>query len=316
MALSPCAAALPFPPDQEIPMTSLAASARAPGADRPNLYAAETPVRIGKVTLVVRNLPLVAGFYEKVIGLAPLASGPGRVTLGAGGKPLLELIENKEAAPSSPRAAGLFHIAFLVPTRKDLARWLLHVAGIGARIQGASDHVVSEAIYLADPEGNGIEVYHDRAPQSWTWQGDTVAMATDHLDLDGLVSGVEPGDWQGLPEGSCVGHVHLRVGDIPAADAFYKDALGLGLTARYPGGSFFSSGRYHHHIAANVWSSRGAGPRPLPTTGLAEVELVARDEAAWQDLSDRVSAKGGAQRADGSLAVEDPWRNVLVIRKG
>ncbi|MFO1146965.1 MAG: VOC family protein [Alsobacter sp.] len=297
-------------------MASLAASASLSGADRPNLYAAETPVRIGKVTLVVRNLPLVAGFYEKVIGLSPVTSVPGRVALGAGGRPLLELVEDKAAAPSSPRAAGLFHTAFLVPTRKDLARWLLHVAGIGARIQGASDHIVSEAIYLADPEGNGIEVYHDRAPQSWNWQGETVEMATDHLDLDDLVAGVQPGDWQGMPEGACVGHVHLRVGDIPAADAFYKDALGLGLTARYPGGSFFSSGRYHHHLAANVWASRGAGPRPLPSTGLAELELVARDAAAWEDLSERGRKAGATARPDGSLALEDPWRNVVVLRRG
>lgn len=295
-------------------MTSTTGAMNSP-SDEVHLYGATTPLHMGRVTLAVRNLPLVADFYRKVIGLEPLETEAGRVSLGAGGKVLLTLVEDKAAAATSPRAAGLFHTAFLVPTRHDLARWLLHVAEIGAAIQGASDHLVSEAIYLADPEGNGIEVYCDRAPRDWAWQGDTVAMATERLDLQGLVAGVEPGPWTGLPAGTCVGHVHLRVGDIPAAEHFYRDALGLALTARYPGGSFYASGRYHHHIATNVWQSRGAGPRPQPSTGLRSLEVLAGTGEAWAALQAKALAAGARHQQDGSLLLDDPWRNTLVLRQ-
>jgi catechol 2,3-dioxygenase len=292
----------------------MSATAIESGPDQVQLYAAQTPLHMGKVTLVVRDLPLVAAFYRTVIGLAVIAEQPGSIDLGAGGKVLLGLVEDRAAAPSSPRSAGLFHTAFLVPTRRDLARWLLHVADVGATIQGASDHLVSEAIYLADPEGNGIEVYRDRDPGAWRWDGDTVAMATDHLDMNDLVAGTHREPWAGMPAGTCVGHVHLRVGDIPAAERFYRDALGLDLTARYPGGSFYASGRYHHHIATNVWQSRGAGPRPRPSTGLRSFEILARDPESWAAVTPRALAAGAREEGDGSLVLDDPWNNALVLR--
>lgn len=283
------------------------------GGDEVHLKGAQTPLRIGRVSLLVRDLDLVSAFYQRVIGLAPVTTGADFAHLGAGGKVLLELRRDKAAAASSPREAGLFHTAFLVPTRNDLARWLLHVASTGGRIQGASDHIVSEAIYLADPEGNGIEVYSDKAPEAWTWQSGTVEMATDHLDLDGLVAGVDPGRWSGLPEGSCVGHVHLRVGAIPQAEAFYQETLGLNLTARYPGGSFYASGGYHHHVATNIWNSRGAGPRPRPSTGLDRFEILAGDAATFERTSLSALAAGGTAGEGDTVTVLDPWNNAIVL---
>lgn len=282
-------------------------------ADDVHLKAVETPLRIGSVSLIVRDLDLVSAFYQKVIGLSPITSGGEVVELGAGGKVLLQLRRDKGAAASSPRDAGLFHTAFLVPTRHDLARWLLNLVAVGGRIQGASDHIVSEAIYLADPEGNGIEVYRDKAPDSWTWKGGTVEMATDHLDLDDLVHGVAPGTWAGMPDGSCIGHVHLRVGAIPQAEAFYQQALGLDLTARYPGGSFYASGGYHHHVATNVWASRGAGPRHRPSTGLDSFGILAGTDDAWQHARASALAAGGEAREDGSVGLLDPWNNAIIV---
>lgn len=236
------------------------AGSRHSGDDAVNLFAMQTPLHVGRVSLVVRDLDRVGDFYQKILGLGLIDRTADGIRLGAGGTVLLELRSAPAASPGHTRTAGLFHTAFLLPTRRDLAQWLLHAANAGARLQGASDHLVSEAIYLADPEGNGIEVYRDRAPAEWRRTADGIAMATEPLDLDALVSIVEQPRWSGMPEGSCVGHVHLRVGDIPKAEAFYQDALGLALMARYPGGSFFSSGGYHHHLAANVWASRAQAP--------------------------------------------------------
>ena len=294
-------------------MSGIASAESRQSGDDIHLKGTETPLRIGRVVLTVRDLDGVSSFYQRVIGLAPIATSAEVAELGAGGKVLLELRRDKAAAASSQRDAGLFHTAFLVPTRNDLARWLLHVASMGGRIQGASDHIVSEAIYLADPEGNGIEVYRDKDPASWTWHDRTVEMATDRLDLDELVQGVDPGRWSGMPERSCVGHVHLRVGAIPQAEAFYQQVIGLDLTARYPGGSFYASGGYHHHVATNIWSSRGAGPRGRPSTGLDRFEILAGDEATWDRISHSALAAGGETATGGAVTVLDPWNNAIVV---
>jgi catechol 2,3-dioxygenase len=222
----------------------------------------------------------VAAFYERALGLAVLPRDADGTTLGrADGTPLLTVRARPDALPGNPRAPGLFHTAFLVPTRADLARWLTHAARLGLRLDGASDHLVSEAIYLADPEGNGIEVYVDRDRADWPRAGATepggVAMATLPLDaaaLLGTVSGEVAGGWQ-FPAGGGVGHVHLRVGDLAAAEAFYRERLGMAVMARYPGAVFLSWGGYHHHIAVNVWGSRGAGPRAADKAGLATVMI-------------------------------------------
>jgi catechol 2,3-dioxygenase len=260
---------------------------------------ASAPVEIGTVALTVADLDATSAFYRTVIGLQDMGGdGAGR-RLGAGGRVLVELRGDRAARRSDPREAGLFHTAFLLPDRRALARWLIHAAGAGVRLQGASDHGVSEAIYLADPEGNGIEVYADRPRAVWHDPKGRIRMTSDALDLNALARAAD-GPWQGAPEGSVVGHVHLQVGDVAEAEAFYAGMLGLAVTAHYPGAAFFGAGGYHHHLAANVWNSRGAEVRAFPATGLAEVELLA-EPAELAAIRARVGA--------GELA--DPWGTTI-----
>ena len=197
--------------------------------------------------------------------------------LGAGGVTLLELEAAPGALPDDPRTAGLYHTAFLQPTRADLARWLVHAARNRVQLSGASDHLVSEAIYLDDPEGNGIEVYRDRLPEEWRWTGDRIQMATDRLDLDKLADDDGNTAYAGAPDGLRIGHIHLRVGDLAPTQKFYCDVVGLNPTAGRGGALFMSSGRYHHHVGSNVWHSAGAGKRDDNRAGLAWFAIEAAD---------------------------------------
>lgn len=244
----------------------------------------DAPVQIGRVALTVNDLGRMTAFYRDMIGLGVLSSDKTAAVLGAGQTPLLELRADAQARRADPREAGLFHTAFLLPQRADLGRWLHHAVGSRLKLQGASDHDVSEALYLADPEGNGIEIYWDRPRADWGWTDGTVRMGSYALDLNELAA-AGGGGWTGAPDGTVVGHVHLQVGAIPEAEGFIT-GLGADITHRYPGGSFFSWGGYHHHIAANIWNSRGAGPRSMPATGLAEVELLADPGIAPVTLDD------------------------------
>jgi catechol 2,3-dioxygenase len=270
------------------------------------------PLRIGRVALTVRDLDRVGAFYQEALGLQPIAGDADTLQLGAGGAVLLELRRDPDAPRASTREAGLFHTAFLLPSRADLGRWLTHAARNRLPIQGASDHLVSEAVYLADPEGNGVEIYADRPRAEWRWADGAIVMATEALDVQGVMAsgGGEP--WRGAPAGATVGHVHLQVGAIPAADAFYGTLLGFDLMCRYPGASFLGSGGYHHHFGANIWNSRGARMRPERATGLAEVEIVAADAAIVAAIAAR--AEGAAlPAAPGRLALRDPWGTRIAI---
>lgn len=270
-------------------------------------FATRTPLHIGAVGLTVRDLDAMVTFYHYVLGLVVIERTQTRAVLGVADAPLLVLEHAPDAKPDDPRSAGLFHTAFLMPTREDLARWFVHVANNRVPLTGASDHLVSEAIYLDDPEGNGIEVYRDREPDEWTWKNDSVQMATIRLDLDGLaaVAGNHPA-YAGAPAGLRIGHIHLRVGDVETAERFYHGALGFDVTTHYPGASFMSSGRYHHHVGANIWHSRGAGPRDPARAGLAWFAVEAADglEAVKARL-----AEAGVATSPGKdgFAVADPW---------
>lgn len=273
------------------------------------------PMRIGAVRLKVRDLRAVSAFYQSVLGLTPVATGEDRITLGPSGTPLLEFVGDPDLAPLDPRQAGLFHTAFLMPTRADLARWVVHVAEARLPLQGASDHIVSEALYLADPEGNGIEVYADRPVSNWHGESGDIRMSTDPLDLQDLLQSAEGIKWSGFPDAGSVGHVHLQVGDTADADAFYGDVLGLDIAARYPGASFYGSGGYHHQLAGNVWNSRSAGKRIEGIAGLDAVEIIVRaaaDLAAIAARADSASIK--IIKDTGGLTLHDPWGTAITLK--
>jgi catechol 2,3-dioxygenase len=232
------------------------------------------------------------------------------------GSPLVELVPGPDAPSRPPRSTGLFHLALLVPTRADLARTLRRVAGSGAPLSGASDHLVSEALYLSDPEGNGIELYRDRPRDEWPMAGESVEMATLPLDLESLLG--EPGGEAAaasMPEGTILGHVHLQVADLDAAEAFWVDALGLDVTARgYPGALFTSAGGYHHHVGLNTWAGVGAPSPPVGARGLVRFEVVLPDESAVAEAAERLAGVGRVDRLDGAVEAADTSGNTVLVR--
>jgi catechol 2,3-dioxygenase len=252
-------------------------------------------------------------FYENVVGLHLLSKDHTSASLGVGLTTLLELRLDPAAQRHSPGDAGLFHTAFLLPTRADLGRWTQRAVTTRLPIQGASDHLVSEAIYLADPEGNGVEIYADRPRSAWKWEGGTIAMATEPLDIQDLINSAGGASWRGFPDGGRVGHVHLQVGTLAAAEEFYHARLGFDITCHYPGATFFSTGGYHHHIATNIWNSRGASVRPQRTTGLTDVEIIAQSEPIMDALRSRLAGVQLSSDTPTRMSVRDPWGTSITI---
>jgi catechol 2,3-dioxygenase len=243
---------------------------------------------IGRVALRVADLDGARSFYEQAIGLRPLEGEDGVARLGAD-TPLVELMGDPGAPPAPPRSTGLFHLAVLVPDRPELARAVRRVVAAGGRLDGAADHYVSEAVYLRDPEGNGIEIYRDLPRDAWEYNpGGELRMGTEALDLGGLMRAL-PGDADpGMPDGTRIGHVHLQVADIGASEAFYGSDLGLDVTVRsYPGALFLSRGGYHHHVGVNTWAGPGRPPPPPGSRGLEwfEMTLPGADEGLVTDPS-------------------------------
>src|SRR5689334_3750309 len=234
---------------------------------------------IGSVHLTVRDLEQQRLFYERALGLEVLQSDGLTLRLGPPGGPvILELTGDPDASWRPHGTTGLFHFAVLVPTRADLAQALRRVAESGWRFTGASDHLVSEALYLNDPEGNGIEIYRDRSRDEWPRSDEgVIQMATLPLDLEGVLGEIDTEQPvpPRMPEGTHMGHIHLQVAGLPDAEAFYAGALGFDVMVRtYPGALFVSAGGYHHHIGLNTWESAGGSPPPEGSTGLRSFEVV------------------------------------------
>jgi catechol 2,3-dioxygenase len=245
-------------------------------------FSATTPVSVARVGLKAADAGRLADFYKSLLGFTETRNSGKVIGLGAHGRELLEIEEVEGVKPDDRRSAGLFHTAFLFPQRGDLARWTKHARDTGIRVTGASDHLVSEAIYLDDPEGNGIEIYADRDIAVWPRQGAEIKMATNPLDFDDLMASVggDPSGWTGSPDGTVIGHVHLRVGDVREAEAWWNREMGFDTMVNYgDAATFLSSGGYHHHVGANMWGSRGAGRRDPDRAGLAFVEFEGADGA-------------------------------------
>lgn len=273
-------------------------------------FANRTPLHIGAVGLIARDLDLLTNYYRGLLGLTVIERSGRIARLGVAGVTLLEIEHRPDAKPDDPCQAGLYHTAFLMPTRQDHARWIMHVARNRVPITGASDHGVSEAFYLDDPEGNGIEVYNDRPRERWNWENGLVTMQTNQLDIEAIVREVDPATatYPAAPEGLRIGHIHLRVGNVEKAEQFYRGAVGLDLTRRRGGATFMSSGSYHHHVGANVWHSDGAQKRDESRAGLAWFTVESANDAAYSALMARLKAANAPIEAvDGGIETTDPW---------
>ncbi len=271
--------------------------------------------RMGAVHLTVADLRRSIEYYREAVGLGVLDHSDGRASLGAGGEELVHLVEVPGAAPSRGRT-GLFHLALRVPARADLARWLTHAAHTQVPLAGLSDHFVSEAIYLQDPDDHGIEIYHDRPRELWEDRVDEIT--TIALDVDNLLTELadpRTETFEGLPAGTDMGHVHLRVRDVPETIDFYRDVLGLDLMATYgPHAAFLAAGGYHHHIGANVWQSMGAPPPSPGTASLRHATVILPTVDERDRVAGRVASSGQAPTAtDDGVLVRDPSGNALLL---
>ena len=270
--------------------------------------------RMGSVHLTVADLGRSLDYYQRVVGLQVHGRDNGTARLGTGGEDLVVLYEEPGAEPA-PHNTGLFHFALLLPSQHDLARWLAHAIANEIRLTGLSDHLVSEALYLRDPDWHGIEIYRDRPRAEWERDGEFVKMATLPLDTEALLRALDGGEaaFERLPVDTTMGHVHLQVDDIPASESFYTDELGLDLQARYADqATFMSAGGYHHHLGANVWNSRGAAPPPPGSAALRHFTVLLPDEDELERLAARIP---GAERdpESGGVAVKDPAKNTLIL---
>ena len=287
--------------------------------DRSGLRATTTPIFVAAVTLRVRDPELMIAFYRDIIGLTVLDADETTTHLGVDGITLLTLEHRPDAPFEPPTAAGLYHTAFLMPSRADLAAWLVHAAIQQYPFTGFADHRVSEAVYLDDPEGNGVEVYADRAPELWAWNDGSVVMGSEAIDFDSLLA-LAPDDrdtFAAAPAGTRIGHIHLRAGDIAKARDFYVAALGLDVTSGRDDAVFLSSGGYHHHVALNTWQSAGAGLRNPDMTGLARFTLQLIDPSLLESARTRLVAAGAKTTGAGNAFIAaDPWGTSVRLMVG
>jgi catechol 2,3-dioxygenase len=281
---------------------------------RPKGYRLPDATRLGRVRLQVADLDRSLAFYETVLGFRVIRRTADTVHLGAHGSDseIVRLHQLRTARPVPRRGLlGLYHFAILLPDRASLGSFVAHLAEIGA-YAGMSDHFVSEAVYLTDPDGLGIEVYADRPREAWRYDERQLYMTTNHLDVDDLVRSAGGEPWTGMPDGTVLGHVHLYVGEIDKAEAFYHQALGFDKVVwSYPGALFMSAGGYHHHLGTNTWAS-GAPSATDEDARLLEWEIVVPTTKDAEEAAKSVTAGGyEAKPENGEWILTDPWGTSL-----
>lgn len=271
---------------------------------KPNLYT-------DQVSLNVFNLEKAIQFYTEIIGFKVLEQTDQKANLTTDGETtLLALEQPKDVISKAGKTSGLYHFAILLPTRADLSVFLHHIIKTGYPL-GAADHHVSEALYLTDPDGNGIEVYIDRPAIEWKWIDNKVHMVTDPLDGDGLLA-ESNAEWAGLPAKTIIGHIHLHVSDLKKAEEFYVDGLGFSVVSHYPQAIFISTGHYHHHIALNTWQGVGAPKAPQNMVGLNWYTIVFPDGNIREKTMERLQKIGAAVSKEGGLFItKDPAGNQI-----
>ncbi|MGZ8469416.1 MAG: VOC family protein [Gemmatirosa sp.] len=284
----------------------------------PTGYRLPAATRLGAVRLQVADLARSLSFYERVLGLRIVERTDAGARLAAHGDDatLVELVERPGARPMTARGRlGLYHYAILLPDRSALGRFVAHLAESGVRA-GAGDHLVSEAFYLQDPDGLGIEIYADRPRETWRRVDRELMMATDPVDVASLVEAAGDARWTGMPAGTVVGHVHLHVGDVARAGEFYADGIGFDrMVWQYPGALFLGAGGYHHHVGANTWAGSGARPPAADDARLLEWTIVLPGEADVDEAADSLARGGHAVTRDGRDALAtDPWGTAVRLR--
>ncbi len=269
---------------------------------------------IGRVRLRVADLSRALAFYRDVLGLEPGREQGSEVALAApssaGACELIVLEERPGIArrPARPRTTGLYHVALLLPSRRELGRTLIGLSEVGYPLRGMSDHAVSESLYLDDPDGNGLEIYADRPRSQWPVQDGVVQMTVDPMDVDGVIAaGREaPAGWNGLPGETVVGHIHLTISRMDRAVEFYRDVIGFDVMMRIPSLTALSAGGYHHHVNLNTWAGEGAPPDSDQVAGLSGWELRVPGEPARGALVDRLAAAGVLTGSSGGVTARDP----------
>ncbi|WP_026475738.1 VOC family protein [Alkaliphilus transvaalensis] len=276
---------------------------------QPNLFVGQIEIKVSKIERSLR-------FYQDILGFSILEKGEDKVLLTADGKkPLITIHQPKGVLPKEERTTGLYHIAILLPQPSDLGAILKKLIAEGYPLQGASHHGISEAIYLQDPDGNGIEIYTDTPDSTWVWENGLIVAEGKALDMEALLSKAEEEEWLGMPQETLLGHIHLSVAELKAAEEFYRKGLGFDIVMSYPDQAiFFSTGGYHHHVAVNVWKGLGAPAPKDNSVGLGFFTLMFPNEGTREKTVNHLKELGYLiQMENGIVTVEDPSKNKIKL---